>query len=69
MGPILCDKLKAGYPGRVGCQGVGGAYTAGLMDNIGTKGTTTGAINEAAKMFNKAAKDCPNAVITFSGYR
>jgi cutinase len=69
MGPIICGKLKKGYAGRVACQGVGGAYTAGLMDNVGAQGTTSGAIKEAAKMFEKAASDCPKAVLVFGGYR
>jgi cutinase len=49
MGPIVCRGLREAYPDRVGCQGVGGPYTAGLMDNVSPKGTTAGAINEAKK--------------------
>jgi hypothetical protein len=69
MGPIVCAGLKKEYPDRVGCQGVGGPYTAGLMDNVSAKGTTGAAINEAKRMFQIANTKCPSAVIAFGGYR
>jgi cutinase len=69
MGPIVCSGLKSAYPGKVGCQGVGRPYTAGLMDNVGAKGTTSAAIGEAIRMFTTANTKCPNSVIVFGGYR
>jgi cutinase len=69
MGPIVCKGLKTAYPGRVGCQGVGGKYTAALQDNGKTKGTTDGAIAEATNMFMTASTKCPKAILTFGGYR
>jgi cutinase len=69
MGPIVCAGLRKEYPDRVGCQGVGGPYTAGLLDNVSAKGTTAAAIAEAQRMFNLANTKCPKAVIAFGGYR
>lgn len=67
VGPATCSALKRG--GGVACQGVGGAYKAGIMDNVSALGTTQAAINEAKNMFSKAAQKCPNAKIVFGGYR
>jgi cutinase len=69
MGPIVCRGLRDIYKDRVGCQGVGGPYSAGLADNARPKGTTDGAINEAIKMFTTADTKCPKAILTFGGYR
>jgi cutinase len=69
MGPIVCSGLKNAYPAKVGCQGVGRPYTAGLADNVGPKGTSSAAIGEATKMFTTANSKCPNTVIVFGGYR
>jgi cutinase len=69
MGPRVCKILKSEYPDKVACQGVGGAYSAGIIDNVQPKGTTTAAIAEATKMFNTASTKCPNTVIVFGGYR
>ncbi|KAF1816536.1 cutinase [Eremomyces bilateralis CBS 781.70] len=66
VGPQTCTALKKG--GGVACQGVGGAYTASIMDNVSTLGTTQAAINEAKKTFSNAAKKCPDAKIVFGGY-
>ncbi|KAF2430444.1 cutinase-domain-containing protein [Tothia fuscella] len=68
MGPIVCKGLKENYPDKVACQGVGGAYSAGILDNVQPKGTTAAAISEATKMFTQASTKCPNALLTFGGY-
>jgi len=68
MGPIVCSGLKREFPNRVGCQGVGSPYSAGLADNASPKGTTQAAIGEAQKMFKLAASKCPKALIVFGGY-
>jgi cutinase len=66
---VVCKGLKDGYPGKVLCQGVGGAYSAGILDNVQPKGTTAGAIAEATKMFTTASQKCPKSFIIFGGYR
>jgi len=48
---------------------VGGAYTAGLADNVSEKGTTDAAIREATKMLTDAMSKCLNAAIVAGGYR
>jgi len=68
MGPSVCSSLKSKFKGEVACQGVGGAYTAGLMDNVGAVGTTKGAIAEAQKMFTTAQSKCPSTKIVAGGY-
>lgn len=69
MGPMVCTGLKARFgAGNVACQGVGGPYTAGLMDNVLPDGTTPQAIAEAVRMYQRAAQ-CPNAKIVGAGYR
>jgi cutinase len=69
MGPIVCRGLKEAFPGKVGCQGVGGQYTAALGDNGKPLGTTDAAIAEGKSMFNMASTKCPNAILVFGGYR
>jgi cutinase len=55
MGPAVCSGLKGKLgAANVACQGVGGAYSAGLADNTKPAGTTAGAIAEATKMFTDA---------------
>ncbi|KAF2400705.1 cutinase-domain-containing protein [Trichodelitschia bisporula] len=69
MGPAVCSGLKQKFgAGNVACQGVGGAYSAGLMDNVTPAGTTAGAIAEATKMFTTAASKCPQTTIVAGGY-
>jgi len=68
MGPVVCSGLKKNFPDQVACQGVGGAYSAGLAENVAPAGTTAGAIAEATKMFTTANTKCPQAVIVAGGY-
>ncbi|KAF2397428.1 cutinase [Trichodelitschia bisporula] len=69
MGPAVCSGLKAKLgAGSVACQGVGGPYSAGLMDNVAPAGTTAGAINEAIRMFQMAHTKCPQSTIVAGGY-
>jgi len=68
MGPSVCSGLKSKFKGEVACQGVGGAYSAGLADNVSTSGTTAGAIAEATKMFTTANSKCPETKIVAGGY-
>ncbi|KAF4554118.1 Cutinase-like protein 11 [Elsinoe fawcettii] len=68
-GPQVCDGLKARYgAANVACQGVGGAYTAGLLENLLPAGTSSGAINEGLRLFNLANTKCPNTIIVGGGY-
>jgi cutinase len=68
MGPQLCWGLKNAFPESVACQGVGGAYDAGLIDNLLPAGTTREAIAEGKKMFELAIEKCPNTKIVAGGY-
>ncbi|KAK4465037.1 cutinase-domain-containing protein [Cladorrhinum samala] len=53
---------------NVWVQGVGGPYTAGLLDNTLPEGTTTAAINEMKRLFTRANTLCPQAKIVAGGY-
>ena len=68
-GPSVAEKLQEHY-GRnnVWVQGVGGPYTAGLVENALPAGTTRGAIDEAKRLFNLAASKCPSTPIVSGGY-
>jgi len=68
MGPQVCSGLKQALNNDVICQGVGGPYTAGLMDNVKAEGTTPEAIAEAQRMFTTAASKCPDSIIVFGGF-
>ena len=70
MGPTVCSGLKTKLgAGNVACQGVGGAYSAGLAENVAPAGTTPGAIAEATKMFTTANTKCPESILVAGGYR
>jgi cutinase len=70
MGPTVCKGLKSKFgASNVACQGVGGAYRAGLAENVSPKGTTDAAIRVAKDHLANAARKCPNAAIVGGGYR
>ena len=69
MGPVVCSGLKKNFANEVGCQGVGGAYSAGLAENVMPAGTTAAAITEATNMFTTASSKCPEAILVAGGYR
>jgi hypothetical protein len=70
MGPLICNGLKQVYGDKeIQCQGVGGPYTAAIMDNVSAKGTSAAAIKEATRMFTLADQKCPKSAIVFGGYR
>jgi cutinase len=69
VGPMLCSALKTKYGDKFGCQGIGGGYTAALTDNFKPKGTSDDSIKAAVGTFQAAATKCPNAALTFVGYR
>jgi Cutinase len=70
MGPSVCSGLKSRLgAGKVGCQGVGGAYAAGLETNVLPAGATDAAIKVADDHFAKAASKCPQAKLLGGGYR
>jgi len=69
MGPTVCRGLKSKFgAGNVACQGVGGAYKAGLAENVYPKGTTDAAIRVAKDLLKQAATKCPAASIVSGGY-
>ncbi|PYI24087.1 putative cutinase [Aspergillus japonicus CBS 114.51] len=69
IGPPLCTALKSKLGAdKVACQGVGGLYTAGLMQNALPQNTDPGAISAAKSIFEQAASKCPNTKIVAGGY-
>ncbi|KAJ5810429.1 uncharacterized protein N7503_002647 [Penicillium pulvis] len=68
VGPEVCEDLKVKLGGEVGCQGVGGAYTAGLDTNFLPADTSSAAIQAAVDMFTECNTKCPNAKIVAGGY-
>jgi cutinase len=70
MGPVVCKGLKSKFgASNVACQGVGGAYKAGLAENVSPKGTTDASIRVAKEHLANAARKCPSAAIVSGGYR
>ncbi|KAJ5778310.1 hypothetical protein N7520_001556 [Penicillium odoratum] len=68
VGPEVCDDLSVQLGGAVGCQGIGGAYTAGLSENFLPKNTSPAAIQAAVDVFNECNTKCPDAKIVAGGY-
>ncbi|KAJ5900920.1 uncharacterized protein N7473_004990 [Penicillium subrubescens] len=68
VGPDVCDDLALQLGGNVGCQGIGGAYTAGLAENLLPQNTAPQDIQTAVDMFNECNTKCPNAKIVAGGY-
>ncbi|KAL2850641.1 cutinase-domain-containing protein [Aspergillus pseudoustus] len=68
VGPQVCSDLKTRL-GRnnVACQGVGGAYTAGLIPNFLPENTNRQSIQAAVDMFELADR-CPDTQIVAGGY-
>ncbi|KAI7088742.1 hypothetical protein KC356_g3043 [Hortaea werneckii] len=70
VGPPTCNGLKREYgSSRVACQGVGGPYDATLGANLLPEGTTSGAYNEAIRLFTLANTKCPGSTVVAGGYR
>ncbi|KAL4961625.1 cutinase-domain-containing protein [Aspergillus stella-maris] len=68
VGPGVCSNLKKDIGSdKVLCQGVGGAYTAGLVQNFLPENTDSGSIGAAVDMFELAGK-CPDMQIVAGGY-
>lgn len=68
VGPEVCDDLAAQLGGNAGCQGIGGAYTAGLGENFLPQNTAPQDIQAAVDVFNECNIKCPNAKIVAGGY-
>jgi len=69
VGPPTCNGLKREYgSSRVACQGVGGPYDATLGANLLPEGTTSGAYNEAIRLFALANTKCPGSTVVAGGY-
>ncbi|PYH88759.1 cutinase [Aspergillus ellipticus CBS 707.79] len=69
IGPPLCSSLKSKLGAdKVACQGVGGQYQAGLVQNALPQNTDPGSIDAAKQMFDEANSKCPNTKIVAGGY-
>ncbi|KAK4164625.1 cutinase-domain-containing protein [Cladorrhinum sp. PSN259] len=69
LGPSVGDALEDRFgASNVWVQGVGGAYTADLLDNVLPDGTTSAAITEMKNLFILANTRCPSAKIVAGGY-
>lgn len=69
LGPGVCSGLKARFPGKVACQGVGGNYHAQLLPNETPTGTTQLALGEGVNDLKAAKQKCKNPIIVAGGYR
>ncbi|CAG9987391.1 unnamed protein product [Clonostachys byssicola] len=67
VGPLLATNVAKQVP-SLWVQGVGGAYTAGLIENLLPRGTSAAAIAEGVRLFNLANSKCPNSAIVTGGY-
>ncbi|KAG5914997.1 hypothetical protein E4U42_000192 [Claviceps africana] len=69
VGPIVADTLtKQLGQGEIWIQGVGGAYTAGLVENALPGGSSPAAIQEMKRLLTLAHKKCPKSTILAGGY-
>ncbi|KAK3381752.1 cutinase-domain-containing protein [Podospora didyma] len=69
IGPIMSPILKAQFgAANVWTQGVGGAYTAGILGNLATDGAPADAIAEGKAMLALANSKCPKAKVVVAGY-
>ncbi|CAH0047057.1 unnamed protein product [Clonostachys solani] len=67
VGPLLATNVANQVP-SLWVQGVGGPYTAGLFENLLTRGTSEDAIDEGVRLFNLANSKCPGSAIVTGGY-
>ncbi|KAF2130033.1 carbohydrate esterase family 5 protein [Dothidotthia symphoricarpi CBS 119687] len=68
-GPNVASRLEATYgDSGIWVQGVGGPYTAGIVENALPAGTSAAAITEAQRLFTMAATKCPSSAIVAGGY-